>query len=138
MYDDVIDFLESVKTLDELIMGKEAERQQLWTMATRIPPQMTGMPHVGGMSDKVGNIAAKLAQLAEETDATWDKFIARRTAVIALLEKLPADEYGVLHREYVRYMTQEAIANDMGYSRMQVWRIKQDALRMLKHVMKCK
>jgi DNA-directed RNA polymerase specialized sigma subunit len=133
----VIELLESVRKLDELIIAKEAERQQLWTAATRMTPEMTGMPHAGGVTDKVGNIAVKLAMLAQETDAAWDRYIDQRSAVIALLEKLPANEYGVLHREYIRYMTQEAIARDMGYSTVQIWRIKQNALESLKHVMKC-
>ena len=133
----VIDLLESVKKLDELLIAKEAERQQLWALATRITPQMNGMPHAGGVSDKVGNIAVKLAQLAHETNVAWDKYLVQKNQVIALLEQLPANEYGVLHREYVRYMTQDAIAQDMGYCAVQIWRIKQSALESLKHVMKC-
>ena len=133
----VIEFLENVKKLDELILAKEAERQQLWTLATRMTPGMSGMPHGGGVSDKVGNIAVKLAQLAQETNAAWDEYIEQKNHVIALLEQLPANEYGVLHREYIRYMTQEAIAQDMGYCTVQIWRIKQSALESLKHVMEC-
>ena len=134
----VIQWLERVRKLDELIKAKEAEYNQLMTMATNITPEMTGMPHAGGVTDKVGNYAVKLAMKAEETNAAWDRYIDERDAVIRVLEQLPANEYGVLHREYIRYMTQEAIAEDMGYSRMQVWRIKQSALRMLqKHVTQC-
>ena len=134
----VIQWLERVRKLDELIKAKEAEYNQLMTMATNITPEMTGMPHAGGVVDKVGNYAVKLAMKAEETNDAWDRYIDERDAVIRVLEQLPAKEYGVLHREYIRYMTQEAIAEDMGYSRMQVWRIKQSALRMLqKHVTQC-
>jgi DNA-directed RNA polymerase specialized sigma subunit len=133
----VIDLLESVKKLDELIIAKEAEYNQLMTMATNITPQMTGMPHAGGVTDKVGNYGTKLAMKAQETHAAWDRYIDQRCAVTALLELLPAKEYGVLHREYIRYMTQEAIAQDMGYCTVQIWRIKQDALESLKHVMEC-
>lgn len=133
----VIDLLESVKKLDELIVAKEAERRQLWTLATRITPQMTGMPHAGGVSDKVGNIAVKLAQVSKDTDDACDRYIDQKNLVISMLEKLPDVEYGVLHREYIRYMTQEAIADEMGYSTVQIWRIKQSALKSLKHVMKC-
>lgn len=135
--EDVIEWLEQVKKLDELIAAKEAERIQLWAMATRITPEMTGMPHAGGVTDKVGNMATKLAMLAQETDAAWDRYIDQRSEVIRVLEKLPAKEYGVLHREYIRYMTQEDIAQDMGYSTVQIWRIKQSALESLKHVMEC-
>ena len=130
----VVEWLEQVKKLDELIVAKEAERIQLWAMATKITPEMTGMPHGGGVTDKVGNIAVKLAQLAQETDAAWDRYIDQKAEVIRTLEKLPANEYGVLHRKYIRYMTQEAIAQDMGYSTVQIWRIEQSALDMLRNM----
>lgn len=132
--ENVVAWLEQVRKLDELIKAKEAERMQLWALATKITPEMTGMPHAGGVSDKVGNIAAKLADLIQETDAAWDRYIDQRTEVIRVLEKLPAKEYGVLHREYIQYMTQEDIAQDMGYSTVQIWRIKQSALEMLRNM----
>lgn len=130
----VVEWLESVKKLDELIVAKEVEYDQLMTMATKITPVITGMPHGGGVTDKVGNYAIKLAQLAQETNAAWDRYIDQRSEVIRILEKLPANEYGVLHREYIRYMTQEDIARDMGYSTVQIWRIKQSALAILKNM----
>lgn len=135
----VVKWLEQVRKLDELINAKLAERQQLMDMGTKITSgQMDGMPHADGISDKVGNVAAKIADLTKETDAAWDRYIDQRAEVIRVLEELPANEYGVLHREYIRYMTQEAIAEDMGYSTVQIWRIKQSALRMLlKHVIVC-
>ena len=134
----VIQWLERIQKLDELIKAKEAEYNQLMTMATNITPEMTGMPHAGGVTDKVGNYGVKLAMKAQEVNAAWDRYIDERDAMIQVLEKLPAKEYGVLHREYIRYMTQEAIAKDMGYSTVQIWRIKQSGLRMLrKHVMEC-
>lgn len=134
----VIRWLEHVRKLDELIKAKEAEYNQLMTMATKITPEMTGMPHAGGVTDKVGNYGIKLAMKAEETNAAWDRYIDERDSVIRVLEQLPAKEYGVLHREYIRYMTQEAIAEDMGYSTVQIWRIKQSGLQLLqKHVMQC-
>ena len=134
----VIQWLERIQKLDELIKAKEAEYNQLMTMATNITPEMTGMPHAGGVTDKVGNYGVKLAMKAQEVNAAWDRYIDERDAMIQVLEKLPAKEYGVLHREYIRYMTQEAIAKDMGYSTVQIWRIIQSGLRMLrKHVMEC-
>ena len=134
----VIQWLERVQKLDELIKAKEAEYNQLMTMATNITPEMTGMPHAGGVTDKVGNYGVKLAMKAQEVNAACDRYIDERDAVIRVLEQLPAKEYGVLHREYIRYMTQEAIAEDMGYSTVQIWRIKQSGLRMLReHVMGC-
>lgn len=128
-------WLEQVWKLNELITAKEAEYRQLMDAATKVTAEMTGMPHGGGVSDKVGNIAVKLADLMKETDAAWDRYIDQRNAVIAVLEKLPAKEYGVLHRQYIRFMTQEEIAHDMHYTTMQIWRIKKNALKMLENML---
>jgi len=133
----VSDWLDQVKKLDELIDAKCAERDQLWTMATKITPEMTGMPHGGGVSDKVGNIAAKLADLAQETDELVDFFVDYKASVVAALEKLPAKEYGALHRHYIRYMTWEEVAADMGKSYMQVWRYRKKGLEILAGEIEC-
>lgn len=135
--EDVIRWLEQVRKLDEMILAKEAERERLWTLATRITPEITGMPHGGGVTDKVGSLAAKLADLAQETDAAWDRYIDQRKQVISILERLPAMEYGVLHREYIRYMGTTQIAEDMHYSKVQIWRIKKNALKLLKDEIQC-
>ena len=129
---DVQAWLEHIRKLDELIRAKHAEYYQLLDMATRVTPSFDGMPHGSGVSDKVGNIAVKLADLANETNRIWDYYIDQRNAAIAVLEKLPAAEYGVLHREYVQGKTQEVIASEMGYSTVQIWRIKQNAMELLK------
>ena len=134
---DVIGWLEKVRKLDELIDAKCAERDQLWAMATKITPEMTGMPHGGGVSDKVGNIAAKLADMARETNDLVDQYVDYKQMVIRELEKLPANEYGVLHRYYIQYMTWEEVAADMGVCGMTVWRWWQKGLKNLSDVVEC-
>lgn len=133
----VIDWLEKVRKLDELIDAKIAERDQLWALATKITPEMSDMPHGGGVSDKVGNISAKLADLARETNDLVDRYVDYKQMVIRELEKLPAKEYGVLHRYYVQYMTWEQVAEDMGVCSMTVWRWWQKGLESLTNVVEC-
>ena len=136
---DVISWLEQIRKLDELINSKIAEREQVWSMITSVTiGEQDDMPHAkGGVSDPVGNGVVKLQMLAEDINRLIDKYIDHRQAAVRLLEQLPVEEYGVLHRQYVRYMTVEEIADDMGYSRQQVWRIKGKALKNLKDVTKC-
>lgn len=134
---DVVCFLERVQMLDEMIKAKIAERDQLWDLATNITPVMSGMPHGGGVSDKVGNLAAKLADLARETNDLIDMYIDHKANVIQTLEKLPAKEFGVLHRIYVQHMTMGECASDMGYSTVQIWRIKRLAMLHLQDVIAC-
>lgn len=131
---DVQEWLEQVGKWDQLINAKNAERERLMDMATDISPHMDGMPfdNTGMVSRKVENSAIKLVMLARETDALVDRYIDLKKEVISALEKLPKNEYGVLHRHYIQYMTWEQVAEDMGYSTVQIWRIKNKALENLK------
>lgn len=134
---DAAEWLGQVKKLDEMVNAKLAERSQLMDLATRITPNTDGMPHGGGVSDKVGNVAVRLVDLAREIDDLVDAFVDHRAHVIKCLEKLPAMEYGVLHRYYIQYMTWEEVAADMGKSYMQVWRYKKKGLETLSGEIEC-
>ena len=120
-------WLERFAKLDELIESKNAEKERVRGMACNTVGNMDGMPHAPGVSDKVGCLAVKLVSLDEELKRYDDQ----RNAMLDVLQMLPANQYGVLHREYVRYMTQEQIGQDMGYSTVQIWRIKKKALKFL-------
>lgn len=124
-------WLDDIYKLDELIQAKRAERMRIWEAACGTVAGMDGMPHAPGISDKVGNLAVKLA----DVDDAIKQYEAERSAKIAVLERLPASEYGVLHREYIRGMTREKIAEEMDYSTVQVWRIKKRAMRRLEDLL---
>lgn len=133
-------WLEQVKKLDELINAKLAERQRLMELATDISPkQSDGMPYsnTGTVSQKLQNAVCKLVLLDAEIDRIIDQYVDCKAEVVKVLETLSEKEYGVLHRHYIRYMTFENIAEDMGYSRQQVWRIKKKALKNLENVIVC-
>ena len=127
-------WLEQIKWLDERIDAKLAEREQLMALATKVTPSLDGMPHGGGVTDKVGNVAVKLAALAEETNALVDRYVDERQKVIQALEQLPTNEYAVLHKHYVQFMTWEDIAEEMGISTVTVWRYKVSGLENLMRV----
>jgi RNA polymerase sigma factor (sigma-70 family) len=140
MYYDVEKWLEQVEKLDQLIIGKIAERDRLFELATNTSSKpMDGMPfnNTGSVSRKVENASVELALLADETDKLIRRFTEHKQKVIDAIEKLSPDEYAVLHRRYIRYMTWDKIASNMNYSTMQVWRIKKKAIKNLKDVMKC-
>ena len=140
MYSDVEEWIEQVEKLDQLIIGKLAERDRLFALATNASSKpMDGMPfnNTGTVSRKVESAAVELALLAEETDKLIRRYKEHKQKVIDAIEKLSPNEYAVLHRRYIRYMTWEDIASDMNYSTMQVWRIKKKALKKLKDVIKC-
>lgn len=136
----VYEWLEQVRKLDQLITAKLAERDRLEALATDISAKpIDGMPHsnTGTVSQTMQNAVVNLVMLAREIDKLVDQYIDCKQHVVDVLETLPEKEYGVLHRHYIRYMTWEQVAEDMGYSTMQIWRIKQNAVKILKDVIEC-
>ena len=147
---DVCEWLDSYKKINELITGKRAEREQLLEkrqrlidIATDISPKMPdGMPHdnTGTVSQKMQNaIILKIIVdgESETVENAINAYLDFQKAVITAIEKLPAKQYGVLHRCYIRCMTYEEIAEDMGISTVQVWRIKKKAEETLSDVIEC-
>lgn len=133
-------YLNQVRKLNQLIDAKIAERDRLNEIATDISPSpMDGMPHsnTGMVSRKMENAIINLIMMEQELDKLIDKYVDYKQEVVKLLETLPEKEYGVLHRYYIRYMTLEQIAEDMGYCRQQIWRLKKKGLQNLENVIEC-
>ena len=116
-----------LRKIDEMITAKKAERGMLMDMAMKITAGMDGMPHGTGVADKVGNISAKIADLANEIGALEDE----RDKLLNALESLPPDEYGALHRHYIRGMPWEEVAEDMGVSVATAYRYRRSGLDLL-------
>ena len=133
-------WLNQVKMMDQLIDAKLAERDRLNALATDISAKpFDGMPHsnTGMVSQKMQDAVIKMVMLAHEIDKLIDQYIDYKKEVVSMLEKLSDVEYGVLHRYYIRYMTWEQVAEDMGYSIRQIMRIKKKSLKNLEDVIVC-
>lgn len=133
----VIEWLSQIGKLNQMIDAKIAERDQIRMLATNTVGNLDGMPHAPGISDKVGSLAVKLVALEADINALVDQYVDRRQEVVEVLERLPEREYGVLHRYYIRGMTWEQVAEDMGYCTTQVWRIKKNGLKLLQDAIEC-
>lgn len=127
----VIEWLEQIKKLDVLINAKNDKISSYIGIATKMTASLDGMPHGGGISDKVGENAVELAELSKEKEALEKQ----KNYIIKTLQKLPADEFGVLYREFVLYMSQVDISLDMYLSRWTVWRIRKNALKILSEIL---
>lgn len=134
---DVGDWLSGVKDLDDLISAKQIERDRLMAIATNCTPELDGMPHGSNVSDKVGNIAVKLADMAREINDLIDYYLEYKRNVTKALQKLPNIEHLVLHKYYIQGQSYDDIAKDLGYCRQQIWRIKTKALQNLEVVTQC-
>lgn len=125
------EFLRQIETYDSLVDGKISERDKLWELATKITvPTDREAIQTSGVSDKVGNIAAKLADVEKELDEIIDEYIDIKNECIAVIEKL-ADkpvEYKVIHKHYVLYKSFVEIEQEEGYSYQGIMKIKERAL----------
>lgn len=128
----VIRWLERINYLDELIRAKKAEEELLMGVSSKC--DFDGMPHSGGASDVVGNNTIRLLEIERERIILEDQ----RKDMLDTLKLLPAQQFGVLHREYVQKMKRKHVAEDMGYCEVQIWRIKQDALKSLGDILENK
>ena len=63
---DAVEWLEQIKKIDELIELVDSERQRLWAKATRNTSSLEGAPYGSGISDKIGDNVAKMADLDAE------------------------------------------------------------------------
>lgn len=132
--------LNYVRKLDELINAKIAEQDRLKAIATDITAKpMDGMPfdNTGTVSRRMENAVINLITLSREIEKLIDQYIDYKRDILTLLEKLPEKEYGVLHRYYIQHKTWEQVAEDMGYSTVQIWRIKKNGLKILQNVIVC-
>lgn len=135
----VVEWLERIEMLDELIKSKQLEYDEAFELATDITAKAPdGMPfsNTGQVSDKTGNSGVDLATLAQEKLILIDKYTKAKEEVIGILKQLPVNEYKVLYRYYVRYMTWEDVARDINYSYSQVRRIKLKAYEHLEEILR--
>lgn len=120
-------FFEQIRKLEEMIVAKKSEWERLLAMGTKITAAADGMPHGSDVADKIGNISAKMADLSSEISLLEE----RRDGLLKLLEELPPDEYGALHRHYIRGMTWEEVADDMNISIATAYRYRKSGLALL-------
>lgn len=140
------DYLDQVKILDSLIMNKIAEQEQLREMAEKITQANDGMPHATGVSDKIGNAVAGLVDLSNEIAVLVATFKGILQDVTKTIEMLPEEQYRVIHCKFVLkrkelgnhrswYHSWEEVAEIVGYSESQVYRIKKKAMRNLQRIL---
>lgn len=140
------EYLEQVKIADAMIDSKEAEERELWVLATNMTQVNDGMPHASGVSDKVGNIVAKILEAQKRTNAQREKFLDIRNDVIRHIEMLPPKQYKVLHWLYVRkreqrkkgqswYYTWREVAENLGCTEQNISNVRRKAIRNLQNIL---
>ena len=133
------EFLQRIATYDSLVNGKIRERDKLWELATKITvPTDKEAIQTSGVSDKVGEIASRLADVERELDEIIDEYIDIQRECISYIERL-ADkpiEYTVIHKHYVLYKSYAEIEREENYSYDGIMRIKSRALKRIEGFLK--
>lgn len=111
------EYLEQIKMLDELINNKLVEVCQLRCLATSCTAPTDREPGgSSGVSDRVGNIVAKIVDIQAETDEAIDRFIDLKRECISIIESVrPPIYYTILHKYHIQYMSLVDISEEIGY-----------------------
>ena len=115
-------YLSQISRLDALVNNKLKEKQQTFELMLKV-------------GDEHGHSRAKLRKLEKEIDATIDRLVDRKMEVMDMLEKLPTDEYKVLHQYYVQGRTVEVIAASQSMSVRTAYNTKKRALARVQSVL---
>ena len=140
------DYLEQVKIADAMVETKRADERELWALATSMTQASDGMPHGSGVSDKVGNIIAKIIEAQDRTNAQIGRYVDIRNDVIRHIEMLPIKQYEILHWLYVRkrerrernqtwYYTWCEVAEHLGCSEQTIANRRKRAVRNLQKIL---
>ena len=128
------EFLQRIEIYDSLVDAKISERDKLWELATKITvPTDREAIQTSGVSDKVGNIAAKLADIDRELNEIIDTYIDIKNECLKLIERL-ADEpidYRVIHKRYVLFKSYVEIEYEENYSHDWIMKVRRRALNRI-------
>lgn len=123
-----------IRRLDMMISAKLEEKRRLREMAADVTGKpYDGMPftNTGQYSDKVAAAVIKIVECEEEIDRLISMYAEQKNEILAVMEVLPEREYQVMHSYYILGNTWEQVAEEVGKSGVQVWRLKNSALRRL-------
>ena len=130
-------YLEQIRKSDARIDSKLVELYQLRCLATKVTAQMgSEVIQTSGVSDKVGNVAAKIVDLEAEINRLIDKFIDDKQERIKVIEQVDdALLYTILHKHYVQYKKFVSIAEEEHYTEVHISNKHQEALEKVQEIL---
>lgn len=130
------DFLKQLKKLDCLITNKLIEKEQWKSIATGITASVGGeRVQSSGSQQKMADAIARYVDMGAEIDRTIDRFIDAKMDVINVIEQLNPDEYDILHKRYVQYITIDDIAYMYDKSKSWVTTVHGTALKHVQDIL---
>lgn len=106
-------FLSQVEKIDLMIENKRAEVKKLKILAYGMNGSGVDKDRVMASGhDKISESVARYLDLERQIEADIDKLIATKQDVINVIEKLKANEYDLLYKVYIQYLTLGEVAID--------------------------
>ena len=132
------EYLSQYRYINIKINSKIAQQQRLRELATCVSPSSDGGGHNSGVSDKVGSIVVKIADLDAEINAEIDNLIDVQKDIMRTISKIDDERLRIILTErYINCWTFERIADDIHYSYMQTFRLHGQALVAVQNVIEC-
>lgn len=130
-------FLSQARRIDKRIDNYVEEITQLLTLATKTTPSNTQeRVQSSSTGDKVGDGAAKIADLQREMDQWVDELLIKKEEIRKVIEQVDdTDCYDLLYKRYILYKKWEQIAVDKDITTMGVWKMHGRALKKVEKIL---
>lgn len=129
MVSTVKEYLESYETLTKRIDDIERELEAMRAEAEAIVPMSDGMPKEKIRSDKVGDLAARIADTVSQLNNLRCELIDRRKCIANLIFAISDSRYSqILYRKYILLEGWNKIADDLHYVPRHLYRLHGEAL----------
>ena len=126
------EYLQQYKLLDSRINAKCEQLERLRELSTKVSAEQGGGAH-SGVSDRVGNIVAKICDAEAEINEMIDKLLDLRVKIERAIAAVPDETLRqLLELRYINCKTFEQIAVEINYSYMHVCRLHGKALAQIK------
>lgn len=133
------EFLRQIERYDRLIDCKISElcRYKCLVTSVTVPTDREAV-QTSGVSDKVGNMVAKIVDLENEIDTIIDEYIDIRRTCIGVIEMLKDKplQYAIIHKHYVQYKSYAEIAAEEHYTYDGILKAKNRALQRIDKILK--
>lgn len=130
------DFLQRVGKIDRLILNKTDEIERWRTMAESTTAPISG-DRVQSSSDqqKMANAVINMVTIEDELTAEIDQLKQARRDVIAVIEKLNANQYDIMHKIYIQGMTFQQVADLKGRTRGAISNMHRKAIKNVQAIL---
>ena len=135
------ELLASFNKIEGRVKELESELEVLWSIATNISPNISGMPRASGGFDKMVRSIEKMEELVKLIDTERDELELTKLKIMTAIKELPdITERRIIHLKYIgeadgqyhEAMPLWKIANRLGYSIDRIKHKHSDAIAHLR------